>query len=194
MEPRRSWARRSCARYAHSRSNPSGTILRTGRKARSPRNTSQQAISAPAHTVDGAATVHRCSSPHSDAWCTDAWGYHGARDRTRPQHDARSDDATDRIIDVLAVNHRTGLFGSCSKEPGHQCRKSDQSLHVSLHQLFFCSRATRPGDKTAQVAVWLLQAEACSAARLPFYWSAQGLSVCTSAFGLYTPRAQGHRN
>ena len=69
----------SCTRYAHSGLKPSGTSLRTSGEAQSRGTRQNKSISTPAGAIDRSATVHRCSRPHSNTWCTDARGHHGAR-------------------------------------------------------------------------------------------------------------------
>ena len=80
-------------------------------------------LSAPADSIDRAATIHRCSWPYSNSRGTDAGGHHGSRDGPRPQHDAGPYDASDRIGNVLAVHYGTGLFTACGHEPSDQQRR-----------------------------------------------------------------------
>jgi hypothetical protein len=61
--------------------------------------------------------------PYSNTTGTDARGYHGSRDRPRPQHDAGPYDAPDGIRNVLAVHYGTGLFGAYGHEPSYQQRR-----------------------------------------------------------------------
>ena len=75
--------------------------------------------SAPANSINGTATIHRCSCPYSNARGTDAGRYHSSRDRPRPQRDAGPDDAPGRVCNVLAVDHGTGLLSACGHEPGY---------------------------------------------------------------------------
>jgi hypothetical protein len=80
-------------------------------------------MSAPADSINRAATIHRCSTPYPNTRGTDAGGHHGSRDRPRPQHDAGPYDASGRILNVLAVHYGTGLFSACGHEPGYQQRR-----------------------------------------------------------------------
>jgi hypothetical protein len=93
-------------------------------------------LSAPAFSIDWTAAIHRCSRPHSNTGGADAGGHHGSRDRPRPQHDAGPCDAPDRVLDVLAVDHGTGLFSARGNEPGYQQRRQcDRKLHFGLLDL-----------------------------------------------------------
>jgi hypothetical protein len=75
--------------------------------------------SAPANSINGTATIHRCSSPYSNARGIDTGRYHSSRDRLRPQRHAGPDDAPGRVCNVLAVDHGTGLLSACGHEPGY---------------------------------------------------------------------------
>jgi hypothetical protein len=98
-----------------------------------------QWLSAPADAVDRAATVHRCSRPHSNTRGTDARGHHGSRDRPRSQYDAGPYDAPGRIRNVLAVHYGTGLFTARNHETGYQQRRMTQSeLHFCLLHMGEC--------------------------------------------------------
>jgi hypothetical protein len=62
-------------------------------------------------------TVHRTAR-------IDAWSNNGSRDGPRPQHNTGLYDATGRISNVLAVDHRrAGLFSACGYEPSYQQRQ-----------------------------------------------------------------------
>jgi hypothetical protein len=80
-------------------------------------------LSAPANSINRTATIHRCSRPYSNTSGTNAGGHHGAHNRPWPQHDAGPYDAPDRILNVLAVHHGTGLFSACGHEPSYQQRR-----------------------------------------------------------------------
>lgn len=112
--------------------NRSGLRTRTyGRPARLQR--SEQDLSAPADSINRAATIHRCSRTYSNTTGTDARGHHGSRDRPRPQHDAGPYDTPHGIRNVLAVHYGAGLFGACGHEPSYQQRRQrDRKLHFGL--------------------------------------------------------------
>jgi hypothetical protein len=77
-------------------------------------------VSASADSIDRTTTIHRSSSPHSDANGTDARGYHRARDRSRPQYDTGPYDASNGIGNILAVDHGIGWFTACGHERSYQ--------------------------------------------------------------------------
>jgi hypothetical protein len=124
-------------------------------------------LSAPADAVDRAATIHRCSSPHSHARGTDPGSHHGSRYRPRSQHDSGPHDATNRIRNVLAVHHRTSLFSARGYEPTYQQhRKRERKLHYGL----LCSRPLKgPAEQSATCSKSKCQLayECASVRRLP---------------------------
>lgn len=118
-------------------------------------------LSAPSSSIDRAATVRGCSCPHSHTRGTDP-RRHGSCNRTRHQPNAWSRDATGRIANVLAVDHRTGLFSARGYEPAYQQRgECECNLHSGLPffgtskgPIGLCStgvRARQPVNLTAQL-------------------------------------------
>src|SRR5258708_16098761 len=104
-------------------------------------------LSAPAHSINRTATIHRCPRPYSNTRGTDAGGHHGSRDRPRPQHHAGPYDAPDRIRNVLAVHYGTGLFSACGHEPSYQqSRQRDRKLHFGL---LHSERLNGPTERSA---------------------------------------------
>ena len=99
--------------------NPAGAALK-GRAASLPPAVAEDQ-SAPNFTFDR--TAYRAHNNRTG--CN--------HDRPRPQNDAGPYDATDRIFNVLAVYHGTGLFSACDYEPSDQQRRQGEGkFHFSI--------------------------------------------------------------